>query len=207
VRRSTETNAQEDKGNGVPARPDKTQTASVAEKPTPRQRARVDALTREIRHHDALYYQEDAPELSDAQYDVLRRELVDLETRFPMLRKDNSPTQQVGATPASGFETASHRSPMLSLDNAMTEDEMRAFDARVAKALAPENSADSDFEVCYVAEPKLDGSGIELIYENGRFVQGLTRGDGRTGEDVTTNLQGIASIPKRLGSAARPKVA
>ena len=97
---------------------------------------------------------------------------------------------------------------MLTLDNAMTEDEMRAFDTRAAKGLAADASSDLDSrQLCYVAEPKLDGSGIELIYKNGRFVQGLTRGDGRTGEDVTTNLQDIASIPKRLESGARPKVA
>ncbi len=191
----------------MPARPNKTQAKTEAEKPTAQQDARAEELAEEIRRHDSLYFQDDAPELSDAQYDALRRELVDLESRFPILRKDDSPTQQVGAAPASGFETANHRSPMLSLDNAMTEDEMRAFNARVAKTLAPDGTSDLAYEVSYVAEPKLDGSGIELIYENGRFVQGLTRGDGRTGEDVTKNLQDIASIPKRLESGARPKVA
>lgn len=187
----------------MPGRPNKMNATTEAKEPTAEEHARAIELSEEIRRHDSLYYRDDSPELSDAQYDALRRELIDLETRFPGLQRDDSPTQQVGVTPASGFATASHRSPMLSLDNAMTEDEMRAFDARAAKGLAPGVSSD----LCYVAEPKLDGSGIELIYENGRFVQGLTRGDGRTGEDVTHNLQDIASIPKRLDSGARPKVA
>ena len=188
------------------ARPNKTKTKAETEEPTALQRDRAREIAEELRRHDSLYYHDDSPEISDAQYDALRRELIELETRFPALQTDDSPTQQVGATPASGFTTASHRSPMLSLDNAMTEDEMRAFDMRVAKGLAGASSSDIS-DISYVAEPKLDGSGIELIYENGRFVQGLTRGDGRTGEDVTQNLQDIASIPKRLESGARPKVA
>jgi DNA ligase (NAD+) len=191
----------------VPVRPNKTQAKTEAKEPTKQQKARAGDLATEIRRHDSLYFHDDSPELSDAQYDALRRELIELETRFPILRTGDSPTQQVGATPASGFATASHRSPMLSLDNAMTENEMRAFNARVARMLAADASSDLACDVSYVAEPKLDGSGIELIYENGRFVQGLTRGDGRTGEDVTQNLQEVASIPKRLASGVRPRIA
>jgi len=194
----------EDGKDTLPARPNKTK----AKMPNAKQRARAEELAAEIRRHDDLYYQNDAPELTDAQYDLLRRELVELEDQFPALQAKDSPTQQVGAVPASGFATAPHRSPMLSLDNAMTEDEMRAFDVRVQKALSTENAASSNPEdVAYVAEPKLDGSGIELIYENGRFKQGLTRGDGRTGEDVTVNLEQIASIPQKLATGARPKFA
>ena len=199
MRRAPETDEQIRRRGVVAARPNKTKT----ETPTAKQRARAESLAEEIRHHDALYFQDDSPELTDAAYDVLRRELIDLETRFPSLQTPASPTQHVGAAPAGAFATAKHRSPMLSLDNAMTEDEMRAFDARVAKGLG-DGAAGG---VGYVAEPKLDGSGIELIYENGRFVKGLTRGDGQTGEDVTANLGYLASIPKRLASGARPKVA
>ncbi|MFP6654912.1 MAG: NAD-dependent DNA ligase LigA, partial [Myxococcota bacterium] len=177
--------------------------------PTTQQKARVRNLIEEIQRHDSLYYQHDSPELSDAEYDALRRELIGLESHFPSLQRADSPTQQVGAAPASGFSTASHLSPMLSLDNAMTEDAMRAFDMRIAKALlAKKTSADgSSSDRVYVAEPKLDGAGIELIYREGQFSQGLTRGDGRQGEDVTANLQLLASIPKSLASSTPPKIA
>jgi DNA ligase (NAD+) len=164
---------------------------------------RIAVLSQEIRQHDALYYREDAPEISDAEYDLLRRELLTLEARFPDLVRPDSPSQRVGAAPAEGFKTAPHRSPMLSLDNAMNADEMRAFDQRVAKLLASEDPIE------YVAEPKLDGSAIELIYEAGRLVQGLTRGDGQTGEDVTANLRHVPSIPERIetGRDTPPPVA
>ncbi|MBK7948593.1 MAG: NAD-dependent DNA ligase LigA [Deltaproteobacteria bacterium] len=164
-------------------------------------RRRIEALSRELERHDQLYYQEDAPEISDREYDLLRRELEALEAAHPELIRPDSPTQRVGSAPAEGFATAPHRSPMLSLDNAMNADEMRAFDARVKKLLG------RDDEVEYVAEPKLDGSGIELIYENGRFVQGLTRGDGQTGEDVTVNLRHVATIPEELATTSPPPIA
>lgn len=187
--------------------PDRHKQAKKIE-PTAQQKARARDLIQEIQRHDSLYYQDDSPELSDAEYDVLRRELIDLETHFPTLQTADSPTQGVGAAPASGFSTGNHRSPMLSLDNAMTEDEMRAFDVRITKAIATESSTDLNLSVpCYVGEPKLDGAGIELIYENGQFSQGLTRGDGRKGEDVTENLRHLASIPKQLASSAPPKIA
>jgi DNA ligase (NAD+) len=183
----------------VPGRPSK----SIGKKPSAKHRARAEQLAIEIRRHDELYYQNDLPEISDAEYDVLRRELIELETTFPSLVYPDSPTQRVGASPGTGFKTADHRSPMLSLDNAMTTDDMRAFGARVAKAL---DEADPN-QIDYVAEPKLDGSAIELIYEAGRFAQGLTRGDGRTGEDVTANLQHVASIPSHLDGTKLPRVA
>jgi DNA ligase (NAD+) len=180
-------------------------------------RTRVAFLTSELRRHDDLYYQSDAPEISAADYDALRRELIGIESRHPTLALPDSPTQRIGAAPAEGFATAAHRSPMLSLDNAMNAEEMRAFVVRIAKLLtanredssgATETRADcADIE--FVAEPKLDGSGIELIYENGRFLQGLTRGDGQTGEDVTANLRRVPSIPDSLiGEAASlPEIA
>ena len=181
----------------------KTSDTTPRDEPTARDRARVEALRAEIARHDALYYQQDAPEISDAEYDALRRELIELETRFPSLFDPDSPTQRVGAPPAEGFTTAPHRSPMLSLDNAMNEEEMRAFAGRVARTLGLEDPDEIDF----AGEPKLDGSGIELIYENGSLVQGLTRGDGRTGEDVTTNLREIPSIPVKLKARRAPRIA
>ncbi len=183
----------------MPSRPSK----KSGTKPEAKERARAEELSAEIRRHDELYYQDDSPEIRDDEYDGLRRELIELETRFPSLRRTDSPTQRVGISPAVGFATADHRSPMLSLDNAMTADEMRAFAVRVAKGLAQQDPGKID----YVAEPKLDGSGIELIYEAGHFVQGLTRGDGRTGEDVTTNLRHVVSIPSRLEGGNLPEVA
>ncbi|MBJ21628.1 MAG: DNA ligase (NAD(+)) LigA [Deltaproteobacteria bacterium] len=168
-------------------------------------RARVMELSDELRRHDVLYFQSDAPELSDADYDALRRELVALEAEYPSLLAPDSPSQRVGALPAEGFETAPHRSPMLSLDNAMNEDEMRAFEARIVKLLEFPKGGSQRIDL--VAEPKLDGSGVELIYTKGRFVQGLTRGNGQTGEDVTVNLQRVPSIPTRLKSDDPPEIA
>jgi DNA ligase (NAD+) len=188
----------------VPGRPSRTSET----KPTAKERARAEELSVEIRRHDDLYFQEDSPEIRDDEYDGLRRELIELETRFPSLLQPDSPTQHVGTAPATGFATADHRSPMLSLDNAMTTDEMRAFAIRVAKGLAQSNPSKVEgYEVDYVAEPKLDGSGIELIYKKGRFVQGLTRGDGRTGEDVTANLRHVPSIPSQIEGDPLPEVA
>jgi DNA ligase (NAD+) len=183
----------------VPRRPSRKEAPESETLATARRR--IEAISRELDRHDQLYYQEDAPEISDREYDLLRRELETLEAAHPDLIRPDSPTQRVGTAPAEGFATAPHRSPMLSLDNAMNADEMRAFDARVRKLLGTSD------EIEYVAEPKLDGSGIELIYENGLFVQGLTRGDGQTGEDVTGNLRHIASIPERLAASKPPAIA
>lgn len=185
-------------------RPNKSKSEKAREtEPGARVRARAESLSAEIRRHDALYFQDDAPELSDADYDALRRELIDLESSFPSLIHPDSPTQKVGMAPAVGFKTAEHRTPMLSLDNAMNEDEMRAFAQRTAKGLDDLEPGDLEF----VAEPKLDGSAIELVYEKGRFVQGLTRGDGRSGEDVTTNLAQVPSIPAELDVRDAPEIA
>jgi DNA ligase (NAD+) len=179
----------------------------------PAVRERAAELVAALRRHDALYYQRDAPEITDAEYDALRRELVGLEDRYPELVTPDSPTQSVGASPAEGFETAAHRGPMLSLDNAMNAEEMRAFDARIRRMLAQRAVRESEStkspgeRLTYVAEPKLDGSGIELIYERGRLVQGLTRGDGMTGEVVTSNLRHVPSIPDRLSGKASPSIA
>jgi DNA ligase (NAD+) len=155
-------------------------------------RRRIDHLVREIARHDRLYYVEDRPEISDAEYDGLFRELQELEAAHPELRRPDSPTGRVGAPPAEGFVPVRHRVPMLSLENAMNADELRAFDERVQRALGGEEAVE------YVGEPKVDGASVELVYEGGVLAVGSTRGDGRVGEDVTANLRAIRSIPLRI---------
>ncbi len=156
--------------------------------------ARAETLRREIERHNHLYYAKDAPEITDAEYDRLFRELVDLESAHPELATADSPTQRVGAAPLPEFAEVRHRTPMLSLANAFDADEVRAFDRRVREALGIEL-------VEYAAEPKFDGLAISLAYRKGVFVQGATRGDGATGEDVTPNLRTVRSIPLRLPQA------
>jgi len=151
-----------------------------------------------IRQANEMYYVADAPELSDSEYDGLMRELTAIETAFPALVTPDSPTQHVGAPPAGAFGEVVHRRPMLSLGNVFDEDGLRAFDGRVRRGLglplAPEPAAD----LRYVAELKIDGLAVSLRYERGRFVQGATRGDGTTGEDVTANLRTVSVLPQRL---------
>ncbi len=160
---------------------------------------RIKALSAEIQRHNAAYYQNDRPEVSDAEYDGLLRELRALEEQHPEFQRPESPTQRVGApVVGTGFATAPHKTPMLSLDNAMDADELRAFDQRIRRILGRDDPLD------YVAEPKLDGSGVELVYRDGRFSHGLTRGDGRVGEDVSANLREIPSIPERLSHPGNP---
>ncbi|MEM7410399.1 MAG: NAD-dependent DNA ligase LigA [Myxococcota bacterium] len=149
---------------------------------------RMDALCVELNRHLRLYHQEDAPEISDAEYDRLFRELEALEAETGVVRPD-SPTRRVGAPPAEGFAEFEHRVPMLSLDNAMDAEEIRAFDERVRRFLETER------ELAYFVEPKLDGAGVELVYQDGHLVAGATRGDGRVGEEVTANLKQSPSIP------------
>jgi len=153
-----------------------------------------------------LYYQQDAPELSDAEYDRLMRELVAIEAAFPALVTPDSPTQRVGAAPTGTFGEVVHRRPMLSLGNVFDEDELRAFDARVRRGLGLPAAPEPANELRYVAELKIDGLAISLRYEKGRFVQGATRGDGSTGEDVTANLRTISVLPDRLREAATCEV-
>ena len=160
---------------------------------------RIHELRSLIRQHDYQYYVLDAPTVSDNEYDGLFRELQSLEATNPQLVTSDSPTQRVGGTPLKSFGNITHRLPMLSLNNAFSEDELAAFDKRVRDGL----SAD---EVIYAVEPKFDGLAITLTYENGFFVQGATRGDGYTGEDVTQNLKTIRSIPQRLYTDNPPKL-
>ena len=160
-------------------------------------RKEAERLRREIAHHDHRYYVLDAPEISDAEYDALFRRLEKLEEAHPELRTPDSPTQRVGGTPAEGFPTVRHRHQMLSLQNAQTQEEVAEFDARIRKFLGATRLA-------YIAEPKIDGVSIELVYERGVLVTGSTRGDGLTGEDVTQNIRTIRSVPLRLRTDARP---
>ncbi|WP_324669812.1 NAD-dependent DNA ligase LigA [Geochorda subterranea] len=152
---------------------------------------RVRALRDQIAYHDYRYYVLDAPVISDAEYDALMRELRELEQRHPQLVTPDSPTQRVGGAPLPEFGSVRHRTPMLSLDNAYSVEELRAWAARVARLLPGE-------PVSFVTELKIDGLAISLEYEDGRFVRGATRGDGTVGEDVTQNLRTIRSIPLRL---------
>src|SRR5881628_2324440 len=152
---------------------------------------RIMELREQIRHHDYLYYVESRPEVSDAQYDALMRELRTLEAEWPDLVTGDSPTQRIGGTPTDLFKPVEHHVAMLSLDNATTPDDLREFETRLGRAFPG-----AKFQ--YVCEPKIDGLGVALVYERGRFVRGATRGDGRIGEDITANLRTIRSIPTVL---------
>ncbi|MFX1453008.1 MAG: NAD-dependent DNA ligase LigA [Promethearchaeota archaeon] len=157
---------------------------------------KIEQLRKEIRHHDHLYYTLDSPEITDTKYDKLMRKLKELEEKFPKLVTPDSPTQRIGGTPLDKFGRVRHSKPMLSLDSAIKEEEILRFDERVKRELGTE-------EVDYVAEPKLDGLSVELIYENGRFIRGSTRGDGAIGEDVTENIKTIRAVPLVLISSEK----
>jgi DNA ligase (NAD+) len=169
-------------------------------------RRRRDELVPVVRRANEMYYQQDAPELADAEYDRLMRELVAIETAFPALVTPDSPTQHVGAAPAGAFGEVVHGRPMLSLGNVFDQDELRGFDARVRRGLGLPAAPAPAPELRYVAELKIDGLAISLRYERGRFVQGATRGDGTTGEDVTANLRTISVLPERLREPATAEV-
>ena len=156
---------------------------------------RITDLREQIHHHDYLYYVEARPEVSDAEYDALMRELRELEASFPDLVTADSPTQRIAGTPTDIFKPVEHHAAMLSLDNATSPDDLREFEARIGRALPGATFS-------YVCEPKIDGLGVALLYEQGRFVRGATRGDGRTGEDITPNLRTIRSIPQLLRRGA-----
>ena len=156
---------------------------------------RITNLREQIHHHDYLYYVEARPEVSDAEYDALMRDLRELEASFPDLVTADSPTQRIAGTPTDIFKPVEHHAAMLSLDNATSPDDLREFEARIGRALPGATFS-------YVCEPKIDGLGVALLYEQGRFVRGATRGDGRTGEDITPNLRTIRSIPQVLRRGA-----
>jgi len=163
---------------------------------------KIEALRETIRHHEYLYYVLDSPEISDAEFDRLMQQLMDLEAEHPSLITPDSPTQRVGGKPREGFVRVPHSSPMLSLDNTYSEEELRDWERRVH-----ELSGQSDVD--YVCELKLDGMSLALVYEDGKLVRGVTRGDGAVGEDVTLNVRTVHSVPlsipkERLKKAGIP---
>ncbi len=152
---------------------------------------KIEELREEIRYHNHRYYVLDDPIISDTKYDQLMRELIELERKYPQYISSSSPTQRVGIEPVSEFATVRHITPMFSLSNAFSDEELIAFDQRIKK-LVPQQKID------YLVELKIDGLAIALVYENGIFVRGATRGDGITGEDITSNLRTIKTIPLKL---------
>jgi len=170
--------------------------------PPPSAAQRIAVLRVEIARHDRLYYVESAPELSDAEYDALFRELQALEAKHPELVAPDSPTQRVGAPlpEGQGFEKVAHEVPMLSIDSLFGDEEVREFEERILRFLGLEDGA----ELAWSVEPKFDGVSASLLYEDGVLVRGLTRGDGKAGEDITTNLRTVRNIPLRLSDAVRP---
>lgn len=158
----------------------------------------IQSLRKQINDHNYQYYILDNPIISDGEYDKLLKELESIENKYPEYIIPESPTQRIGAQPNDSFGTVTHRITMMSLANAMSEDELTAFDTRIKKGL------DISQEIEYVIEPKLDGLAVELIYENGKFINGSTRGDGNRGEDITSNLKTINSIPLILRDDISP---
>ena len=160
----------------------------------------IEQLRQQLHEHNYRYYVLDDPQVTDAEYDQLMRRLQELEAAFPDLIAPDSPTQRVGATPLAEFGTVIHSLPMLSLDNAFSPAEVRDFDARIKRQLGQNDAIE------YVAEPKIDGLAVELVYAEGLLVQGSTRGDGVRGEDITQNLRTIPTIPLRLIATAHSPV-
>ncbi len=158
---------------------------------------RATFLRQAIEEHNDHYYVEDAPAVSDAEYDGLFRELQALEQQYPSLATPESPTQRVGGAVVAAFDSVTHRVPMLSLNNAFTDEEVEAFDRRVREALDLPT-------VEYAVEPKFDGLAISLTYEHGQFTVGATRGDGNSGENVTANLRTVGAVPLALRGDAIP---
>ncbi len=175
---------------------------SLLDQPDPSETAarRIEELRRLLEHHNRLYYLLDSPEITDADYDLLFRELQTLEERFPDLVTPESPTQRVGGASLDKFRAITHRLPMLSLENAVNEEEIREFDLRVKKILG----LPADHGIAYLCEPKMDGLAVELVYTNGLLTIASTRGDGVTGEDVTENVRTIRSLPLRLNNELIP---
>jgi DNA ligase (NAD+) len=161
---------------------------------------RINELREALHRHNYRYYVLDDPEISDSEYDRMMRELMSLEADYPALSSPDSPTLRVGAPPLAKFESIEHSIPMLSLDNGFNDDDILAFDLRVKKNL------DTDHEIIYTAEPKLDGVAVELVYENGRLVTASTRGDGFSGELITSNVRTIPTVPLRLQNEKEKKI-
>jgi DNA ligase (NAD+) len=169
-----------------------------------RARKRIEELAKLIEHHRFAYYVLDRPEITDAKFDELFEELKSLEAKFPELITPASPTQTVGYKPSTDFKSVRHRIPMLSLSNAMSFEELDRWEERLLKALG--YTAAQGKRIKYVCEPKIDGLSIALIYRNGSFIQGATRGNGEVGEDVTPNLRTISELPAKLKSSSKFKL-
>ncbi|NIP39751.1 MAG: NAD-dependent DNA ligase LigA [Candidatus Dadabacteria bacterium] len=168
--------------------------------PFSKAKKKIEKLREEINHHDRLYYIENQPSISDAEYDELLRELRTLEDAHPKLITPDSPTQRVSGTVAEGFEQVQHIVPMISIDNIQTEEDAYDFDKRIKKLL----ELDEELEIEYVCEPKFDGVSASLTYENGILTMGATRGDGKTGENITQNLKTIKAIPLSINGNGNP---
>jgi DNA ligase (NAD+) len=164
--------------------------------------SRIKELSRELERHNRLYYEKDMPEITDAEYDALFKELQDLEQSFPELALPDSPTKRVGGRPLAKFSQVRHTMPMLSLENGFTQEDIRDFDDRVKRYLG----LSSETEISYMCEPKMDGVAVELVYQHGLFSVGSTRGDGIVGEEVTENLKTIKDIPLRLRMEEPPEL-
>jgi len=158
---------------------------------------RVEELREQLNYHLYRYHVLDDPEISDAEYDELMSELRALEERFPELITPDSPTQRVGATPADLFAPVEHRTPMLSLDNAFSREELEAWAARVERGVGS--------GARFSCELKIDGVAVALTYENGVYTKGATRGDSRTGEDITANVRTVRNVPQRLEAKELPR--
>src|SRR5579875_1247495 len=158
---------------------------------------RAAELRRLIDHHNYLYYVENRPEISDKEFDLLLKELEELEAAHPELRTPDSPTQRVGGQPIAGFKTVPHRVPMLSIGKAFSAAELREFDARVRKTLGNQ-------PVRYVVELKIDGVAVSLMYTDGLLTLGATRGNGKVGDDITENLKTVRGVPLRLRTDKPP---
>lgn len=174
-----------------------TRDLAVAELSKDEARAELAALATELAQADVAYHQDDKPEISDAEYDALKRRNAEIEDRFPDLKRSDSPSEQVGAAPAEGFAKLAHAQRMMSLGNAFSEEDVSDFDTSIRRYL---NWPESDM-LAYTAEPKIDGLSLSLRYEGGKLVQAATRGDGVTGENVTANARTIASIPTEISDA------
>lgn len=168
-------------------------------KPTPKIKKQISDLRDQINYHNIQYYAYDDPQISDAEYDRLFRELQSLEAQYPELIIPSSPTQRIGTKPLKGFQEVKHHTPMLSLNNAMSEDELIDFDKRIRQILKIK-------QISYAAEPKMDGVAVSLRYEQGLLVQAATRGDGFTGEDITQNIRTISSVPLQLAGKKIPAI-
>src|SRR5262245_22675881 len=177
-------------------------SVSVADLTEAQAEAELKRLAAEIAAHDKRYYQQDAPTVTDAEYDALRQRNAAIEWRFPELIRPDSPSQRVGAAPTGKFKKVRHAVPMLSLDNAFSDEDVIDFVARIRRFLRLGN----DEKIAFSAEPKIDGLSMSLRYEDGELVTAATRGDGAVGEDVTANIRTLEDVPKRLKGRDVPKV-